>query len=132
MAEEKKQFKISTRALWYVDNTTFFVSTDDGYVIHFDASGKIKGSALLHEGNKINSIAFSKDFSILGTAADNGSKIIDPETFQVLRNFKQELPMNAISISPLFSALQNPKYHMVMGGGISAIMAAMTAGNAGF
>jgi hypothetical protein len=40
--------------------------------------------------------------------------------------------MNAISISPLFCAATNPKYHMAMGGGISAIMAAMTGGNAGF
>jgi heterodisulfide reductase subunit A-like polyferredoxin len=40
--------------------------------------------------------------------------------------------MNAISISPLFCQTVNPKYHMVMGGGVSAIMAAMTAGNAGF
>ena len=42
-----------------------------------------------HERTKINGITFSKDFSILGTAADNGSKIIDPETFQVIRYFKQ-------------------------------------------
>ena len=57
---------------------------------------------LAHERTKINGITFSKDFSILATAADNGAKIIDPETLTVLRYFKQELPMNSISISPLF------------------------------
>jgi len=36
--------------------------------------------ALVHEATKINSLAFSKNFSILATAADNGSKILDPET----------------------------------------------------
>lgn len=40
--------------------------------------------------------------------------------------------MNAVSISPLFCAETKPKFHTVMGGGVSAIMAAMTAGNAGF
>jgi translation initiation factor 3 subunit I len=40
--------------------------------------------------------------------------------------------MNAISISPLFQDETNPKYHLVMGGGISAMMTAMTGGNAGF
>lgn len=40
--------------------------------------------------------------------------------------------MNAVSISPLFCDAAKPKFHSVMGGGVSAIMAAMTAGNAGF
>lgn len=49
-----------------------------------------------------------------------------------MRYFKQELPMNAVSISPLFSDSKKPKFHMVMGGGVAAIMAAMTGGNSGF
>jgi WD40 repeat protein len=61
-----------------VDNDTFFVATNDGWVIHYNMAGKIIDKALIHEGVKINSIAFSKNFSILATAADNGSKIIDP------------------------------------------------------
>jgi heterodisulfide reductase subunit A-like polyferredoxin len=40
--------------------------------------------------------------------------------------------MNAISISPLFCDEYKPKFHMVMGGGVAAIMAAMTGGNSGF
>ncbi len=40
--------------------------------------------------------------------------------------------MNAVSISPLFCDPVKPKFHTVMGGGVSAIMAAMTGGNAGF
>ena len=40
--------------------------------------------------------------------------------------------MNAVSISPLFCSPVNPKFHMVMGGGVAAIMAAMTGGHSGF
>ena len=40
--------------------------------------------------------------------------------------------MNSISISPLFCSRDNPKYHMVMGGGVKAILAAMTGGQSGF
>jgi len=54
------------------------VATTDGWVIHYDMKGKIIDKGLIHEGVKINSITFSKNFSILATAADNGSKIIDP------------------------------------------------------
>ena len=40
--------------------------------------------------------------------------------------------MNAVSISPLFCDERKPKFHMAMGGGVAAIMAAMTGGNSGF
>lgn len=101
-------------------------------MIHYDLQGNILNKKLFHEGTKINSLAFSKNFAVLATAADNGSKIIDPENMQELRYFKQELPMNAVSISPLFCDELKPKFHMVMGGGVAAIMAAMTGGNSGF
>ena len=129
---EKQINKVSTRALWYADNNSFFVATNDGWLVHYDIKGEIIAKGAIHEGVKINSIAFSKNFTVLATAADNGSKIVDPESFEILRYFKQELPMNAVSISPLFSDPAHPKFHSVMGGGVSAIMAAMTAGNAGF
>lgn len=41
-------------------------------------NGDIIARGIIHEGVKINSIAFNKNFSILATAAENGSKIIDP------------------------------------------------------
>ena len=73
-----KPNKIATRALWYVDNESLFVGTNDGWLIHYDLEGKIIKKALLHEFTKINSLAFSNNFAVLATAADNGSKIIDP------------------------------------------------------
>lgn len=62
LPEEKQSIKNTTRALWYVDGKSFFAATNDGYIIHYDTTGAVKGKALLHEGNKINSICFSKDF----------------------------------------------------------------------
>ena len=73
--------KTSTRALWYVDNLSIFIATTDGSLVHYDMKGEIIGKSVVHDGVKINSIAFSKNFAVLATAADNGSKIIDPETF---------------------------------------------------
>ncbi len=86
---QKSPVKTSTRALWYADNSSFFVATTDGCVVRYDMKGQIIAKGVIHDGVKINSLAFSKNFSILATAADNGSKIIDPETFEVLRYFKQ-------------------------------------------
>jgi hypothetical protein len=44
----EKPNKISNRALWYVDNESFFVSTNDGWVIHYDMKGSIIKKALIH------------------------------------------------------------------------------------
>ena len=45
---------------------------------------------MVHDGdNKINSMAFSKNFAVLATAATNGSKILNPETLEIMRFFKQ-------------------------------------------
>ncbi len=76
--EDPKPLQNAGKALWYIDNESVFVCTDDGYVVRYDNQGQLVSRVLLHERTKINGIAFSKDFSILGTAADNGSKIIDP------------------------------------------------------
>ena len=50
---------------------------------------------------------------------------------EVMRYFKQEFPMNAVSVSPLFCSQTTPKYHVITGGGIPAIQAAGSKG-AGF
>ena len=83
---------------------------------------------MIHPGGKIKSLTFSKDFSVLATAATDGCKIVDPESLNILRFFKQEVPMNAVSVSPLFAAekAKDIKYHVIVGGGIPAIYAAMS------
>lgn len=86
---------------------------------------------MIHKGVKIRSVALSNDFSILATAAGDGSKILNPETLEILRFFKQEYQMNDVSISPLFNHPITPKHHLIMAGGIDAKQAAMSKG-AGF
>ena len=123
--------KILTKICWYVNNTAFYATTYDGFVIRYSSEGKPVNQFQAHEG-EIKSFNFSADYSILVTAAVNGCKVIDPESLEVIRYFKTELPMNTVAISPLFCARSNPKFHLVMGGGIPAREAAMTAGNAGY
>lgn len=48
-----------------------------------------------------------------------------------MRVFKQEFPMNDVSISPLFNHPKHPKHHIIMAGGVDAKQAAQTK-DAGF
>jgi hypothetical protein len=102
-----------------------------GDVLHYTETGTLVKQGTVHKGVKIRSVAFSHDFSVLATAARDGSKVVDPETFEILSVFKREYPMNDVSISPLFNHPTNPKHHIIMGGGIDARQAAQSKG-AGF
>lgn len=122
-----------TKVSWYLNNSAFIASGADGTLIKYDLNGNIVAEIQAHESSvEIRSFALARDCSILATAAVNGCRVFDPETFQLLKTFKQELPMNTVSISPLMCSETNPKYHLIIGGGISARESAMTAGNAGF
>lgn len=111
--------KVISKISWYINNNGFFATTIDGYVIRYDKEGWPRMEIKAHEG-EIKSFNFSKDYSIIVTAAVNGCKVFDPETLETIRYFKTELPMNTVSISPLFCSDSNPKYHLIMGGGIPA------------
>ena len=42
-----------------------------------------------------------------------------------MRQYKSELPMNTIAFSPLIVDKNDPRYHAIMGGGVSARDAAL-------
>lgn len=56
------------------------MGTNTGEVIHISESGKLIKKAMIHKGVKIRSVTFSNDYSILATAAGDGSKVLNPET----------------------------------------------------
>jgi len=79
-----------------------------------------------HEG-EAKSFSFAKDFSLLISAGEDGVKVWDPIGFKLLRNFRQDLPMNSAMISPLVTQNIEPalrKYHCIFAGGIPAREAA--------
>lgn len=57
------------------------MGTSTGELLHFMQDGKLIKKATIHPGVKIRSVSFSHDFSILATAAGDGCKIVNPETF---------------------------------------------------
>lgn len=99
--------------------------------MHISEEGKLIKKASIHPNIKIKSVAFSNDFSVMATAANDGCKVLNPETLEIMRVFKQEHPMNDISINPLFNHPIKPKHHIIFGGGVDAKTAAQTKG-AGF
>lgn len=76
----KEKKRLAEKGAWYVDNKSIFIGTLKGEIIHYEENGKVKNQKIIHPAQKIKCVTFSKDFSILATAASDGCKIIDPET----------------------------------------------------
>ena len=68
----------------------------------------------------------AKDFSLMATAANDGCKVLDPATLEVIRYYKYEVPMNAVAISPLLNNDRLSKPHLIVAGGIPARETART------
>jgi len=67
-----------------------------------------------HE-NLIKDLQLSKDRTMLITASkDTTSKLFDAKTFQPLKSFKTDRPVNSAAISPI-------KHHILLGGGQEAM-----------
>ena len=121
---EKKRL---TQINWDFLNNGFIASTDDGYIMKFDLNGKVLTSSKVHD--EINAFSIATDYSMILTAGRDGGKLLDLETLEEIRSFKQEFPMNAAAISPMIKEKNKPKYHAIIGGGIPARMAAKTKVN---
>eukprot|EP00825_Cyclidium_porcatum_P044870 TRINITY_DN668_c0_g2_i2.p1 TRINITY_DN668_c0_g2~~TRINITY_DN668_c0_g2_i2.p1 ORF type:complete len:350 (-),score=55.70 TRINITY_DN668_c0_g2_i2:347-1396(-) len=105
---------------WGFLNKSYFACTETGEILKYDDQGKCQNKVQVHTG-EIKQISFSKDFSLLATAGNDGCKFLDPENLQVIRFIKQQLPMNTVAISPMISLQQDEKeqrYHCLMAGGI--------------
>ena len=93
-----------------------------GYLRKYEVNtGKEVLSVKVHE-KRINKLNFNRDKSMLITASmDESAKMIDPVTFDVIREYKTDRPVNSAVFSPTHP-------HIILGGGQAAH--AVTTSNA--
>ena len=114
------------QARWGFLEKYLLISTDEsGMLIKTDLEGNILQKTKAHN-QKISSISIAPKFSMIMTCGNDGARIYDPENFQLLRFFKQDFPMNVGAFSPLMFDENFPKFHCIMGGGLTARETATT------
>lgn len=115
-----------TRVHWVDDNRTLLSSSEDGIVRRWDVeSGKCVAEAQLHE-KQISDMQMSADGTHLITAStDRTAKLVDTQTFEVLKEYKSAAPINSAALSPIFD-------HVLIGGGQDAAAVTTTAAKAGY
>jgi translation initiation factor 3 subunit I len=97
---------------WTYGDEYIIVGTDSGLLIKLDPStGKEVMRKQIHTA-RINRISFNNDKTLFVTASkDQEAKLIDPATFDVVKAYKTDRPVNGAVISPTHP-------HIIMGGGM--------------
>lgn len=70
--------------------------------------------------SKVTSMTMSQKFELLSISGREGVALVNPTNLQLIRKFTTEFPMNVAVISPRLSFENLQKYHIIMGGGVSA------------
>lgn len=122
-SKKAKPEDAAIKGLFGLDSNQIYYSTAKE-LVHFDvANGDVTQKVLLKEKvnlSKVTSMRMSKKYEFLGLAGAEGVSLISPLDLSLLRHFPTEFPMNTIAFSPRVSSKKNPKYHVIMGGGVSA------------
>ncbi|KAG2483807.1 hypothetical protein HYH03_017330 [Edaphochlamys debaryana] len=114
-----------TRVFWTDCNRKLITSHDYGKLRRWDVeTGALLQEETVHE-DAIQDMQMSPDESHVITASlDKTAKLIDIESFQVLKTYKTGRFVQSAAMSPLFD-------HVVMGGGQDASQVTTTAAQAG-
>lgn len=121
-------------AKWGPLDRTIYYCTDRGLLIHYDLEESEVLDAKHVHNNEIFNIKLTPDFTMLFTCSRDGMcKLVHPQTFDEIRQYKFEFPCRDVSISPLYESEENQKFHILMCGGQDAKDVTTTgAGSGGF
>lgn len=114
-----------TRLHWTDLNRTIISASEDGYLRRWDVeTGKLLLEAQLHT-KQVMDVQISADGTHFVTAStDRTSKLVDTATFEVMKTYTSQVPINSAAISPLFD-------QVLIGGGQDAAAVTVTSGRAG-
>lgn len=76
---------------WSLLDEYLIASSEEGEMMHIDRDTGIIIKRDKVSTSMIKSFSISKDFSMLLTAGEEGGKLLDPNTFKVLRKFRFEV-----------------------------------------
>jgi len=114
-----------TRVLFHDVNHQLITTHEDGSIKRWDVEkGKKLQTEQCHE-KSINDIKANKDGSLFITASsDKTSKLVDPDSFQTLKVYRCERPVNSADLSSIFE-------HVLVGGGQDVAIVTTTSALAG-
>merc|ERR1712050_792924 len=122
----------ATKVKWGPFDETLVSIDDEGTVIIWDAeSGDLLNKIRAHNG-PVTSMNFTEDRMLMITSSkDHTCKLWAMDEHECIKTYNTDRPLNDAAISPLYSKLDDPKMHILMGGGQDAKDVTTTAGSSG-
>jgi translation initiation factor 3 subunit I len=123
-----KAFKVK----WGPFDETLFSIDEEGSLFIWSAED---GSQLQHiaaHRSFCTSLSFNEDRTLLlTTSKDQTAKLWSTDNFEIIKTYKTDRPLNDAAITPLLDDKENPRYHILLGGGQDAKDVTTTAGSSG-
>jgi translation initiation factor 3 subunit I len=122
----------ATKVKWGPFDETLVSIFEEGTVIIFDSkSGKTLKTIDAHQG-PVTGLNFTDDRLLMITSSkDHTAKLWAMDTYECVKVYKTDRPLNDAAISPLYRADQDQKLHVLLGGGQDAKDVTTTAGSSG-
>ncbi|KAG8463621.1 hypothetical protein KFE25_003894 [Diacronema lutheri] len=115
------------RALWGPLNKTIVTCSDDASVRVWDAATGEQIHKIHAHRDKVTDIQYAWDASFLVTASKDGSaKLIDMDSFEIVKSYECDRPLNSAHISPLRECP-----YVIVGGGQDAMSVTTTSSKMG-
>lgn len=110
---------------WTIANKYIIAGFDSGTFVKYDAAtGEEVQRCKVHQ-DRINRVTFNRDKSLMITASkDCTSHLMDPNSFEIIKTYKTDRPVNGAVISPTHP-------HILLGGGQDAQTVTTTSAGSG-
>lgn len=117
---------------WGPADATLISIHEEGTVILWEFPTGNKVHTIDAHNSPIADLQFNIDRTLMITASrDSTAKLWELETYNLVKCFKSDRPLNSAAISPLYKSEETRKYHVMLGGGQEARDVTTTAAASG-
>ncbi|CAE8585897.1 unnamed protein product, partial [Polarella glacialis] len=122
----------ATKVKWGPFDETLVSIFEEGTVIVWSAKNGRQIHLIQAHASAVTGINFSEDRMLMITASkDTTAKLWAMDSYECVKEYKTDRPLNDAAISPLYNSEKDPKYHIIMGGGQDAKDVTTTANSSG-
>jgi len=122
----------ATKVKWGPFDETLVSIFEEGTVIIWDASNGKQLKLIQAHSTAVTGMNFSEDRMLMITSSkDMTAKLWAMDEYECVKTYKTDRPLNDAAISPLYTAEEGAKFHILMGGGQDAKDVTTTAGSSG-
>merc|ERR1712217_20287 len=124
----------ATKVKWGPFDETLVSIFDEGTVIIWDSTDGKQLKLVQAHAQAVTSMNFSEDRMLMVTSSkDMTAKLWAMDTLECVKTYKTDRPLNDAAIAPFQASGQDqePKYHILMGGGQDAKDVTTTSGASG-